>query len=388
MRFVNPDGGVAHAELSIGDSGLMIQSESEEYGRRGPLALGGTPVKMHLYVEDVDALAAQAVAAGAKVLRPVEDQFYGDRAGQLEDPFGHSWIVTSHIEDVTLEEMERRVSAFVQESEPKPATERELASAAATKEESKRTSDFTAVTPYLAVHRAVELLAFLKTVFGATQTFLQPDDTGGIMHAEVRIGNSMLMLGGSPRMTYPETPAALHTYVDEVDAVYRRALEAGGASIHEPTDMDYGERGASVEDPFGNHWYLATPLAGRAIPEGLRTVTPTLHPRGAAGMIDFMKQAFGAEELARYADAAGAIRHASVRIGDAVIELGEAHGPYQPMPSALYLSVQDADGTHARAVAAGAAVVRAPGDEPYGVRMSWVTDPFGVHWYITTPLKK
>ncbi|HTR89827.1 MAG TPA: VOC family protein, partial [Solirubrobacteraceae bacterium] len=249
-------------------------------------------------------------------------------------------------------------------------------------------SAFTDVTPYLALYQAGELLAFLKNVFGATQTFLEPDPSGGIMHAEVRIGNSMLMVGGSPRMTYPETPAALHTYVDEVDAVYRRALDAGSASIHEPMDMDYGERGASVKDPFGNHWYLATPLAGRSIPEGLRTITPSLHPRGAAAMIDFLRQVLAAEEVSRYADAAGVIRHATVRIGDAVIELGEAHGPYQPMPSALYVTVPDVDRTHERALAAGVTVVRPPANQPYGVRMSWVTDPFGVHWYITTPLKK
>ncbi|HUI40963.1 MAG TPA: VOC family protein [Terriglobia bacterium] len=386
MRFGDPEGDISHAELTIGDSGIMIQSESEEYHRRGPLSLGGTPVKIHLFVEDVDALAAQAIAAGAKVLRPVEDQFYGDRAGQLEDPFGHRWIISTHIEDITPEEIERRAAAFVAGTAPKPATERELASAAS--KEAVRPADFTSVTPYLAVRGAVELLDFLKNVLGATETSRHPDPSGGIMHAEVRIGNSMLMVGGSPGMTYPETPAALHTYVDDVDAVYRRALEAGSASIHEPADMDYGERGASVKDPFGNHWYLATPLAGQSIPKGLRNVTPTLHPRGAAGMIEFLKQAFGAEEVVRYANAAGVIQHAQVKIGDAVIELGEAHGPYQPMPSALYVSVADVDATHQRAVAAGAAVVRPPADQPYGVRMSWVTDPFGVHWYITKPLEK
>jgi PhnB protein len=387
MRFGDPAGDISHAELSVGDSGLMIQTESEQYGRRSPLALGGTPVVIHLYVPDVDAFVNRAVAAGARVLMPVRDQFYGDRSGRIEDPFGHCWIVSTHIEDVSPEEIERRTAAFMQGTAAKPEGSQE--SAATTEAEgSESPSQFTAVTPYLALYRTAEFLAFVKDLFRATQTFVQPHPTGGIAHAEVRIGNSMLMLGGSPDMTYAETPAALHTYVENVDKVYRRALEAGSTSLNAPEDMEYGERGASVSDPFGNHWYLAEPLAGRSIPKGLRTVTPSLHPVNADRMIDFMKQVFDAEEVAQYADAAGVIRHAQVRIGDAVIELGEAHGPYQPMPSALYVSVKDTDATFQRAVEAGVSVVRPPADQPYGVRLAWVTDPFGVHWYITTPLKK
>jgi PhnB protein len=377
MRFASPDGTLSHAELTIGDSGVMLQTESEEYHRRSPATLGGTPVKIHLYVENADALAAQAVAAGAKLLRPVQDQFYGDRSGQIEDPFGHVWIVSTHIEDVTNEEIERRSAAFMQGTAASPA---------ATTARSSIREGFSSITPYLAVRRAVELMDFLKEVLGATELMRAPGPSGGIMHAEVRIGNSMVMLGGSPDMPYPETPGALHTYVGDVDAVYERALAAGASSIHGPQDMDYGERGASVKDAFGNHWYLATPLAGRSIPEGLRTVTPSLHPRNAGRTIDFLKQAFGAEQVSRYADSAGVIRHATVRIGDAMIEMGEAHGPYQPMPSAMFLYVEDVDSLHARAVAAGASVVRPPADQPYGERMSWVTDPFGFHWYLAKPL--
>jgi PhnB protein len=196
------------------------------------------------------------------------------------------------------------------------------------------------------------------------------------------------MVGGYSEMPYPETPAALHCFVDDVDSAYRRAVAAGATSLHEPADQDYGERGASVKDAFGNHWYLATPLAGRSIPEGLRSITPYLHPRSAAQVIDFLQRAFAAEEVARYADEAGVIQHAKVKIGDAMIEMGEAHGPYQPMPSAIYLSVPDVDAVHQRAVEAGAKVVRAPADQPYGERMSWVTDPFGMHWYISSHLKE
>jgi PhnB protein len=379
MRLADPDGRIAHAELKIGDSVIMLSSEAPQFGRRGPEAFGGTPVKIHLYINDVDAVTNRAIAAGARVVRPVEDQFYGDRAGQLRDPFGHVWIVSTHIEDLTPEEIERRTAAYVNRTEETARTEQEPAATP------WRRKGFTSVTPYLAVHKAAELIDFLKQVFDATETFRQPGSSG-IMHAELRIGNSMVMLGGSPDMPYPETPAALHCFVDDVDTVYRRALAAGASSLHEPTDQEYGERGGSVKDAFGNHWYLATPLAGQSTPEGLRSVTPYLHPRSASRVIEFLKQAFSAEEIARYADEAGVIHHAKVRIGDAMIEMGEAHGPYQPMPSAIYLYVPDVDATHRRAVEAGATVVRPPADQPYGERMSWVTDPFGIHWYISSHL--
>jgi PhnB protein len=112
FRLADPSGKVGHAELMINDSRIMLADESPERGARGPAAVGGSPVRMLLYVDDVDATVQRAVAAGAKLVRPVEDQFYGDRAGGLEDPFGHYWHVATHIEDVSAEEMERRAAAF------------------------------------------------------------------------------------------------------------------------------------------------------------------------------------------------------------------------------------------------------------------------------------
>jgi PhnB protein len=110
MRMPTPDGKVSHAELQLGDSVVMLADEFPDIGARSPKALGGTPVTMSVYVEDVDRVVDRAAQAGAKVLRPVEDQFYGDRAGQFEDPFGHRWSVASHIEDVSPEEMARRAA--------------------------------------------------------------------------------------------------------------------------------------------------------------------------------------------------------------------------------------------------------------------------------------
>ena len=110
MRMAAPDGKIGHAELQIGDAVLMLSDEYPDMGLRGPQALGGTPVTVSVYVEDVDAVFARAVQAGAKALRPVEDQFYGDRSGQFVDPFGHRWSVATHTEDVSPDEMARRAT--------------------------------------------------------------------------------------------------------------------------------------------------------------------------------------------------------------------------------------------------------------------------------------
>ena len=105
------DGKIGHAEMKIGDSPIMLADEHPEMGHRGPQSLGGSPVSILLYVEDVDALFNQAVTAGAKIDRPLEDKFYGDRGGSLTDPFGHIWHLATHKEDVTPEEMEKRMAA-------------------------------------------------------------------------------------------------------------------------------------------------------------------------------------------------------------------------------------------------------------------------------------
>jgi PhnB protein len=109
MTMPGPDGKIGHAELSIGDSVIMLADEFPDMGVRGPRSVGGTPVAIHVYVDDVDATFAKALSAGASTLRPVEDRFYGDRGGEFEDPFGHRWSIASHIEDLTSEEMERRM---------------------------------------------------------------------------------------------------------------------------------------------------------------------------------------------------------------------------------------------------------------------------------------
>ena len=106
-RLAGPDGKLMHAMIRIGNSAIMLADEMPEWGSLGPKALKGSPVTIHLYVDDVDAVVARAVKAGAKVTMPVADQFWGDRYGKLEDPFGHHWSVATHVRDVSMEEAQK-----------------------------------------------------------------------------------------------------------------------------------------------------------------------------------------------------------------------------------------------------------------------------------------
>lgn len=111
MRMAGPDGRLGHAELEIGESVIMLADENPAMAIQGPKKIGGTPVTLHVYVEDSDAAFERALNSGATSLRPIEDQFYGDRSGQFEDPFGHKWNVATHVEDVPPDEMEKRAAA-------------------------------------------------------------------------------------------------------------------------------------------------------------------------------------------------------------------------------------------------------------------------------------
>jgi PhnB protein len=115
-RLTMPDGSIGHAELEIGDSKIMIAEENEQWGNLSPQKIGGSPVSLCIYVEDVDAVFAKALKAGAKVTGEmvVKDQFYGDRTGGITDPFGHKWSIMTHIEDVSFDEMQKRMNAMFQ----------------------------------------------------------------------------------------------------------------------------------------------------------------------------------------------------------------------------------------------------------------------------------
>ncbi len=119
MRMPMPGGKIGHAELQVGDSVVMLADEFPEMGFKSPLSYGGSPVTLHLYVEDVDSVFKRATDAGAKAIRPIQDQFYGDRSGMLQDPFGHVWNLSTHIEDLSPEEMQKRGEAAAKESQKK-----------------------------------------------------------------------------------------------------------------------------------------------------------------------------------------------------------------------------------------------------------------------------
>jgi len=113
MRFPGENGTIGHAEIKIGDGVVMLADEMPDMGYRSPEALGGTPVSLMFYVPDVDVRFARAIAAGGTVRQPVKDQFYGDRSGTLVDPFGHVWTIATHVEDVSAEEMQKRMAAMI-----------------------------------------------------------------------------------------------------------------------------------------------------------------------------------------------------------------------------------------------------------------------------------
>jgi uncharacterized glyoxalase superfamily protein PhnB len=246
---------------------------------------------------------------------------------------------------------------------------------------------FRTVTPYLTVPDVFEEIEFVTKVFGAEGKVYGMGSAGGY-HSEYKIGDSMLMIGGGggeSKWQGVPAPAALHLYVENVDDVYQRAIQAGATVLMPPTDQDYGERGAAIADVGGNHWYIATGSGPRYIPEGVPNLMPSFNPRGAPKMIDFMKQAFGAEEVFVYQAPDGIVRHAKIRIGNAIVEMGEAHGEWQPRPMTFMLYVDDVDAWYARAMnAVGSISLRAPADQSYGGRVGAVKDPFENTWYIGT----
>ncbi len=254
---------------------------------------------------------------------------------------------------------------------------------------------FRTVTPYLIAADGPALIEFVKNAFGAEERFRGIGSGGGV-HAEVRIGDSMLMIGGGiPGHEFRGTPSptALHVSVPDVDAAYQRAVGAGAKPLVPPADQDYGSRDGSVTDLWGNQWYVAALLEPREkrpaalIPAPTQTVTVYLHPERSREMVDFLKRAFGAEETYIAQGPDGRVHHAQVRIGSSIVEMGDAHGPYLTMPTTFYMYVENADAAYERAVKAGATSLYPPADQPYGDRNGGVKDPFGNTWYISTHIR-
>lgn len=375
MRF-EAGGHVAHVELEIGNSVFYLGEEAVEYGFPSAERLGASPVAMQLLVDDADALVARAVAAGARLVSPVANQFYGDRSGRVADPFGYSWTIASRIEEMSVEEMHRRMEAM-NAQRPTPDARH------------FRPEGFGTVTPYLVVGDAPALIDFVTRVFDGEERFRATGSAGGV-HAEVRIGDSMMMIGGgAPGLAWrgEPMPSAFHVYVKDTDAVFARAVQAGATVLGEPADMEYGERSAGVKDASGNCWYIATADGPSHIPKDLRTVNVFLHPHRAEPVLAFLGRAFGADTIGKFATPDGIVHHAMARIGDTVIEMGDAHGPNQPMPTMFYLYLPNVDAAYMRAMEAGATSIAEPTDHPYGDRVGAVKDVFGNQWYLATQLR-
>jgi PhnB protein len=374
MRF-DVHGTIAHAEIGIGNSTIMLAEAGPGYP--GPESLGGSPVVMNLSVDDADAAVARAATAGARITMPATDQFYGERTGQVTDPFGYTWSISARREELTVEEMYRRFGDFEKAQAAKKPTARFIP------------EGFRTLTPYLVAENAVGLIDFVKQVFGGEEKFRATGSAGGL-HCEVRVGDCMLMIGGGgPGLSWRGDTwrGAAHVYVPDTDSVYRRALEAGAVSMQAPADQPWGERTANVRDAAGNHWYIATFKGENYFSEGAPTVQPYLHPLRAEPVIRFLERAFGATETGRYTTPEGVMLHTTLKIGDAAMEMSEADGPYQPMPGMFYLYVPDVDAVYRRALDAGASSISEPVDQSYGDRSGSVKDIFGNQWYIATHIK-
>jgi PhnB protein len=370
---------VPHAELRIGESSINITGEWPEGGRFSAETLGQSPIWMSVQVPDVDAFAEHAVAAGMKLVRAPQNQFYGHRDATLQDPFGYTWAVFTIKEEMSVEEMHRRMKNVHETPEGGRMPGEGVPHIR---------PGFRMVTPYLVAENGLALMDFVKSAFGAEESLRVEMPTG--VHGEVRIGDSTLMLGGGiPGRKFPGSaqPGALHMYVEDADAVYRQALKAGAKSVDEPVDHDYGERSATVQDPAGNLWYLATAHGENYLPKGLHTVNPYLHPQRAEPLINFLKRAFGAEEVIKLVSPDGVVNHAQLRIGDAMLEMGEAHGKYETMPAMFYVYVPNVEAVYRQAVAAGAKSFQEPTDQPYGDRNAGVKDSYGNTWYIATHIR-
>ena len=216
LRVPTPEGGrIMHAELKIGDSMIELSDGNEQHPPR--------PAAIHLYLPETDSVYRRALEAGATSLHPVDEMPYGERSGSVKDPFGNNWYIATHHGPSHIPEGLRTVNS------------------------------------YLHPVGADKLIGFLKEAFGGEEIEVYRPDAGGpIVHAKVRLGDTILEMAEA-RGQYGPMPAGLHFYVPDVDETYERALEAGATSISAPADQPYGERGAGVEDPAGNSWFLATP---------------------------------------------------------------------------------------------------------------------------------
>jgi PhnB protein len=250
-----------------------------------------------------------------------------------------------------------------------------------------RRRNFPNIAPYFLVEDAPKFIDFLVAAFEGTERIRVPRPDGSVMHAEVAIGDSVIEMGDA-NAQYPSRPMNVHLFVPDADAAYARALELGATSVYAVAEQPYGVREGGVRDPFGNTWYLGTPIRWDRQALGFAAVQPFLHLRDADKMLSFAVKALGAQSEGVVRSPEGAIHHATLRIAGATLELAEAHGEHRPAPHYLHVYVPDADAAYERAVAAGAAGKTPPYTAPYGERSATIEDPFGNTWFLATYLGK
>jgi PhnB protein len=357
-RATSPEGLIWHSTIKIEDSQLEISDAMERYQFM--------PSTFYLYVDDADGWYRRAMDAGASSVKPPVDQPYGDRVGSVKDPAGNLWYLSTHL-------------GVPEARAPEAATEKPAPTVKYIRE------GFHTVTPYLLARNATRLIDFLKEGLGAQERFRVPAGER-IMHAEVQIGDSIVELSDGNE-EFPARSTMQILFVDDVDASYRRALDAGGTSLYEPVEQVWGDRDAGVQDPSGNNWYLTARRISAHVPADTPTLVPGFSTRGADRFIEFMKQALGAEEAFMHKSPTGTVIHSRIRIGDSILAIGELRGDFVAMPFHLHMYVPDVDAVYARTVAAGVKTLRAPKDEPYGDRAASVEDTFGNLWSFATHIK-
>jgi len=244
---------------------------------------------------------------------------------------------------------------------------------------------FNNIAPYILVNGAAQFLDFLKSAFEGAELLRVPGPDGSVMHAEVRIGDSIIELADANDQ-YPARPMFIHLYVADADATYERALRAGAISVQQVADMPWGDRQGTVTDPFGDTWYIGMPKGWTPGPEGMRSIQPFLHLRDAHNMIPFVQSALNAEALGVALSPEGKILHTTIKLGNATFEIDEAEGETVPPPAYLHIYVADTDACYAQALSAGATSVDPPSVKPYGERSATIKDPFGNTWFLATYL--
>jgi PhnB protein len=231
LRVPDPERGrIGHAELTLGPTTIMLADEYPELGIRSPAAFGGSGLRMHLHVDDVDGLAERAVAAGAAMVSEPRDYEHGERQCRLRDPFGHEWLLGQDISGAA----------------PALPTERPL--------------DRQNIFPGLRYSDEHAAMHWLERTFGFARHAVFTDDAGAVVHAELRLGPGLVMLGAAPEAVEGFN---IYVHVADVDAHYARAVAAGAEITRRLGDTSYGSREYGARDLEGHCWFFGTYLPRR-----------------------------------------------------------------------------------------------------------------------------